>query len=461
MGLITDDQKRQLRDAYADFNRQATPEQKQQLDGLLEAVAVRYHHPAGSAGRSHPAGLERLRIPTEMEVDGAAPPAAAGTPGIPGTHIPNEPMDPMAAALEFPEVMFLWEALQDDTRPGDAARLAPPARERSHRPPPSETPVAPDGALLGTGRYQILDPGWVEAGIDWLSHIFRRAKFRRDPRRLRIPNRTTVAMVGDWGTGFSGPLSGAAKVRAQVVKRAPDYTIHLGDIYYSGRRSEVAKHFLALWPVGREGTFALNANHEMYSGGFGYFEDLLGHEHFAAQGGTSYFALENDHWVIVGLDSAYHANRFQLYRIGDIDDGQVKFLRQMAREAGNRRLMVLSHHQGLNLDGTVCDPLWSKVHGALEGRGAIWYWGHVHSGVVFLPRDGILGRCCGYGGMPRGKASLLENNDKVLYFEERNARDPEVPLRVVNGFGFLTFDDGTLSETFYDENGEALWRGGA
>lgn len=454
MTWITSEQKRKLRAAYDDFSRQATAGEKYELDSLLESVAVRYRATAAVAEVPAMAGFGMLR-PEAAEANLAVSSEALGT------HTSGGVASALDVAFDFPELMFLWEALQEETAGTPETSLEPPAEELSHRPPPSETPVTPDGGLVSKDRYQLLDSGWVEAGIDWLSHIYRRAEFGRQPRRVRIPNRTKVAMIGDWGTGFSGANSGAARVRQQVERRTPDYTIHLGDIYYSGRRSEVAKKFLALWPRGRQGTFALNANHEMYTGGHGYFEDLLGHSDFADQGGTSYFALENDHWMIVGLDSAYHANRFKLYRLGDIDDGQVDFLRRMAVEAGDRRLMILTHHQGLNLDGSICDPLWSKVLGALGGRSAHWYWGHQHNGVVFLPRDGIHGRCCGYGGMPRGKASLLENNSRVLFFEQRHADDPKVPLRVVNGFAMLDFENGTLSETFYDEEGRALWRGEA
>ena len=46
---------------------------------------------------------------------------------------------------------------------------------------------------------------------------------------------------------------------------------------------------------------ALNGNHEMYSGGFGYFKLILP----AFEQDSSYFALQNEHWLLVGLDTAY------------------------------------------------------------------------------------------------------------------------------------------------------------
>ena len=52
--------------------------------------------------------------------------------------------------------------------------------------------------------------------------------------------------------------------------------MHLGDVYYSGTEKEVEERFLKVWPT-EAATInrALNGNHEMYSGGFGYFKLIL------------------------------------------------------------------------------------------------------------------------------------------------------------------------------------------
>ena len=46
----------------------------------------------------------------------------------------------------------------------------------------------------------------------------------------------------------------------------------------------------------------------MYSAARGYFHNALGSPLFAAQKNTSYFALEFQDWVILGLDSAYYSH---------------------------------------------------------------------------------------------------------------------------------------------------------
>src|ERR1700733_9899565 len=101
----------------------------------------------------------------------------------------------------------------------------------------------------------------------------------------------------------------------------PHYSIHLGDVYYVGDPAEVGANFLGIpnpryqfapckWPLGSEGAFALNGNHEMYARGYGYFDDILpklgvrGSPHGQR---ASYFCLENDHWRIIALDTGYNS----------------------------------------------------------------------------------------------------------------------------------------------------------
>ena len=89
-----------------------------------------------------------------------------------------------------------------------------------------------------------------------------------------------VTIVGDWGTGTYESW----KVAQSMVGFAPDYTIHLGDVYYIGDQQEVNENFLGTsggqytpvqFPKGSIGTFALIGNHEMYGGGGPYFVALM------------------------------------------------------------------------------------------------------------------------------------------------------------------------------------------
>ena len=109
---------------------------------------------------------------------------------------------------------------------------------------------------------------------------------------VRIDNNATIGLTGDWGTGDASSRS----IAQRMTDLKPDHTIHLGDIYYAGAENEVRNKFLALWPAGTSpnaSSFALNGNHEMYSGGIGYFQVALTDPRFKAQQGLELlFAAE-------------------------------------------------------------------------------------------------------------------------------------------------------------------------
>jgi surface antigen len=326
------------------------------------------------------------------------------------------------------------------------------------------------GEIWGTGKYEQLDPGWLEALAEWLEHLLLgHHAFVQTPVVTQIPDAVRIAMAGDWGTGdWRTPANPAPStdVGAQIGRLDPQITIHLGDVYYAGTRDEEALLLAALWPEGSLGSWALNSNHEMYSGAGGYFTSISS-PRFGLQGGCSYFALENAHWVIVGLDSAYFAAEATLYRNGALfaDAGpqpQVAFLQaQIAKQKG---VIVLTHHNGLAEDGTSQTALWQQVTGAFAPGGgpAYWYWGHVHAGVVYQPQQvantAVRCRCCGHGALPCGEATDLANKPAtVLWYENRLASDPDIPQRVLNGFAVLDLSGADLRETFYDENGTVAW----
>src|SRR5262249_1479077 len=150
-----------------------------------------------------------------------------------------------------------------------------------------------------------------------------------------FPNKARVGVIGDWGTG----LYGAPQIAAAVRSDPDPFTLllHLGDVYYSGTTKEIQQRFLDMWPTRPDAmNRALNSNHEMYSGGDPYFTKTL--PAFGQE--SSYFAFQNDHFLLVGLDVAYKDHA--------IDDEQVAWLTQLLAQAGNRKVILFSHHQLLS-----------------------------------------------------------------------------------------------------------------
>ncbi len=328
--------------------------------------------------------------------------------------------------------------------------------------------VGPDGVIWGTGKYEELDPGWAEAFAVYLENLLPivggKHPFVTAPQVIQIPDAVQIGMAGDWGTGNWRTAANPAPstdVGNHMTILQPHLTIHLGDVYYAGTSDQEQHLLVNIWPKGSIGSLALGSNHEMYSGAKPYFA-AISNPPFALQQGCSYFALENGNWVIVGLDSAYFSPEVGLYMDGSLgpDGGtQVQFLQQQV--AKGKKVVVLTHHNGLTEDGSSATTLWNQVMSAFTaGNGpAYWYWGHAHAGVVYEPKSpgNVLCRCCGHGALPWGQASQLAANPNVLWYENRFARDPDIPQRVLNGFAMLYLDGPNIREVFYDENGGVAW----
>ena len=319
------------------------------------------------------------------------------------------------------------------------------------RPEEIVTRVLKDGSLLGCQQWELLDVRWTEALLAWLEHLDNRAPFKTTPASVTIENRAVLAVAGDWGTGpFSSSAPSIAVANAMQAAK-PDYSVHLGDVYYAGTLSEENIDMRG-WPHGRLGGFTLNSNHEMYSGAIGYYSELA--KHFPIQQGTSYFSLHNDAWLIVGLDSAYAADELNLYMDGKLNQAQVTWLGSLPK---NKRVVVLSHHQPYDLLGSKKAALYDEVARALGRVPDYWYWGHLHNAVSYAPREKFHGRCAGHGAIPYGNASELAGNTNVSWYETQNAGDKNYPERVLNGFVKISLDGNLLSESFIGEDGSVRW----
>ena len=341
-----------------------------------------------------------------------------------------------------------------------------------------EITVGPEGEILGTGKYQQLDPRWeLMAGTIWLENLLHKHPFPTGmptPKPMPEEGKVRIALAGDFGTGnFGAGDSPSTKISKIMASLQPHFTVHLGDVYYAGTADEEADYLLKYWPPGLLGSFTLNSNHEMYPGGRPYFDKAVGGPLFKqSQAPFSFFALENSHWVVVGLDSAYNAGELDLYMNGSLgnNNDQVSFLRKLAQKG--KKVIVLTHHNGFNLGGF--DPgkplkLFTEVMEAFRGVAppAYWYWGHIHAGAVYKPLkefNGMLCRCAGHAALPWGLSSELQEGHKpggqVEWFEDMNAGDPDDKLRVFNGCVLLELDGDNLLETFYDEKGRIAWASG-
>lgn len=316
--------------------------------------------------------------------------------------------------------------------------------------------VLPDGEILGDGKYEALDTGWVEAFIVWLDYYFTSRNFPTPGVWLKIPDLASFAVFGDWGGGcWSG--NRVAQIVSNLIKNMkPDYSIHLGDVYYTGETINEQEFLLDLWPKAQKDNFTLNSNHEMYPVGKGYFDVALTNGLFKSQQGKSFFALENTNWIIVGLDSAFAADKNDFYLQGAINSVQQDFLREV--KAKGKSVIVLCHHNPVDLTGTKKELLWGQVYDILGASLKYWYWGHVHGAAVYKDIDNVKCRLAGHGVIPWGNASSLQESmgNSVEWYENKSPIPQDKP-RVQNGFALLKLNGPELKELFYGEDGLIHW----
>ncbi len=220
-----------------------------------------------------------------------------------------------------------------------------------------------------------------------------------DPDPLPKPDspHLRVAVFGDWGTGAYGSPVIADSI--QKDKDGFDLVLHLGDVYYSGQPDEVQKQLVDSFPYRDDAlNRSLNGNHEMYSGGKAYHDAILGGRF---QQRETHFYVQNKNWVLVGLDTAYKDH--------DLPDEELAWLKRILAQAGDRKIVLFSHHQPFSLLDAQGPNLVHKLSDVLKAKRILaWYWGHEHRCVLYdqHPKWGLFGRCAGHGGFPYFRDTL-------------------------------------------------------
>ncbi len=274
-----------------------------------------------------------------------------------------------------------------------------------------------------------------------------------------------LSIAGDWGTGTFE----AAEVAKAMLAFDPDYTLHIGDIYYVGDEREVSENCLGktefgyqgvTWPKGKIGSFSMNGNHEMYANGDGYFKLLLPNLGIPTSEDkrqlASFFCLENATWRIIALDTGY--NSIGLPILGQIPlinlipgvgasfklpPESLDWLRDVVRpQERPRATILLTHHQCFSAFEAAYPQAAKQLKDLFAGQEIIWLWGHEHRWAVYdkCSLGGITSyaRCIGHGGMP---VQIAEPNDSapVLFFDERVYGQKGCTKFGVNGFLNMKF----------------------
>jgi hypothetical protein len=300
------------------------------------------------------------------------------------------------------------------------------------------------------------DARWVESVLSkGLTLLEGDVKFidGRAPQ-VTFADNARFVVVGDWGTGLPGARAVgrqmAGHVRAGRKQGREVHLLHLGDVYYSGWKEEYESRFMPYWPVrsAAEGvpSWALNGNHDMYSGGHGYFGYLLRDPRFAAQNGSSYFCLQNSHWQLLGLDTAF-VN-------ADLVGNQAEWVTEKLRES-DRKTMLLTHHQPFSAyDPELKPPLLERLQPAFAVRKLdAWLWGHEHRCYVYDDNYAPylkFGSCIGHGGVP----VLLDDHTPPKVRWRAEGYEPHGDYKWQHfGFAVLDFHGAEIEIRYYDQTG--------
>ncbi|RSL18359.1 calcineurin-like phosphoesterase family protein [Edaphobacter aggregans] len=307
-------------------------------------------------------------------------------------------------------------------------------------------------------KFSITDPRWVSSAFASGIRLFRgKREFNSTPPDpVRIDDRTRLVIVGDWGTGIPRARKVSDQMRVWIAGAAAQkrsvHVIHLGDVYYSGWRYEYMKRFLPYWPVdANDGaaipSWCLMGNHDMYSGGYAFYGTLLSDMRFAKQQRCSYFSLYNQHWRILGLDTAWDDN--------GLKDPQGVWAKDLASR-DDRKLLLLSHHQLFSAYESTGTVIGTKLRPVLDtNRVRAWFWGHEHRCMLFDDHQKVgFARCIGHGGVPVYMSH--KQNDPYPSpgaYEYRAVIEKGLEKWALFGFVVIDFEDSRLHVRYIDENG--------
>lgn len=311
------------------------------------------------------------------------------------------------------------------------------------------------------GAFEETDVGWINALFAEGIRKFRgKHKFIERPIRkgaIPLPDENVrIIIFGDWGSGIPRARNVAKHIREKLddkeVKGWQKHVIHLGDVYYAGWKSEYKGRFLKYWPVKPEekdkiGSFTVNGNHDMYSGGWAYYDYALADGRFAAwQGKSSLFHLANNYWQIFGLDTSHDDAGLK----GD----QAAWVCGAAR--AGLKTMILSHHQYCSAYEDAAKDLIEKINPVLNELDVVaWLWGHEHRCMTFKDVARIrFPRCIGHGGVPVYQTHPASDRTPLPgEWEYRDYLDAGLEHWAKFGFVALDFKGRRIDVRYINEDG--------
>jgi len=185
---------------------------------------------------------------------------------------------------------------------------------------------------------------------------------------------------------------------------------------------------------------------------------------------ASFFCLENEHWRIIGLDTAYDSIGWPLLEYFArpacaLRPEQIDWFREIVRPRDDdpRGIILLSHHQYYSRYDNWY-PQQAKQLAEFFSRPVLWFWGHEHRLAIyeeFGVRGGVraFGRCIGHGGMPVELPPAKPKHAQcVIEFTDRRHYPNDENLTIgFNGFAKLSLHDNRTKIQYVDVHGATIF----
>ena len=284
------------------------------------------------------------------------------------------------------------------------------------------------------------------------------------PSTIQFGSNDIIALLADWGGD-----NPAARNVANVVRRSPSkIAVHLGDIYYGGVKTE-CETFLQLWPFQTNVThpeigippntsYALNGNHEMYSGGESYFNVVLP----ALKQTMPYFCLENEDWRLIGLDTAYDGGRLKAPDQSPAIASQWDWLISILQKKDGKSNIILSHHQPVSAHSKeygesqgLRDDIATLLATEGVGQDAIfgWFFGHEHRCAIYDDKSTKFNaRLIGSGCIPHSVQTEKASDPGCTPASFFNARGEHGTGTAISMYAELRFFGPDLVIVYTDED---------
>lgn len=294
-----------------------------------------------------------------------------------------------------------------------------------------------------------------------------------DRNCYRILNKCKIVLVSDWATGNQLSLD----ILKQIKLHQPNYFIHLGDVYHTGRIEEQKKNLIEPLEkhLPKTRVFIIPGNHDYYSGSKGveYTLNEIGQN-------SSFFSLYNKFIQFQGMDTGYlNSNTLQeiiqpakSYGVMDEELEWHKDRIITAKRHG-RKVILLSHHSPIsrwspcgyvnNMKFPVNPILFGQFEEHIEDV-SVWFFGHEHKFDLIKPytynnKTIIRPRLIGNGSSQDDSEYIpydfkcdklkIPRTYKIYPGERENMLNPS--------FTVITIDEGNVLITYYEvSNGKSI-----